>query len=313
MSGAAAALQRRRDVLAQGICLLCGLWALASLGYAQTTVLDAHGQSVMIRDTARVVAIGGTVTEIVYALGAGASLVGVDTSSTYPESATQLPQVGYQRRVSAEGVLSLQPSVVLATVEAGPPAALSQVQAAGVPILFVPAIATGAGAQAKIRLIAQVLGRVAQGELLIHQLNQELDEAQALVSRRQATPKVLFIYARGQGAMQVAGRATAAAAMITLAGGVNAIDAYTGYKPLTAEAVVTAAPDIIVLPARGLDSVGGVAGLLTVPGIALTPAGQHQRMIALDDLYLLGFGPRTGQAVRELASFLHTSAPRSGP
>ena len=122
-------------------------------------------------------------------------------------------------------------------------------------------------------LIAQAMGRVAQGERLIHQLNQEMDEVQALVSRRQATPKVLFIYARGQGAMQVAGRDTAAAAMIALAGGVSAIDAYTGYKPLTAEAVVTAAPDIIVLPARGLDSVGGVAGLLTVPGIALTPAG----------------------------------------
>jgi iron complex transport system substrate-binding protein len=260
-----------------------------------------------------VVAIGGTVTEIVYALGAGASLVGVDTSSTYPEPATQLPQVGYQRRLSAEGVLSLQPSVVLATIEAGPPAALSQLQSAGVPLLFVPATVTVAGAQAKIRLIAQALGRTTQGELLVQRLNQEMAETTTIVSRQPSTPKVLFIYARGQGTMQVAGRDTAAAAMITLAGGVNAIEAYEGYKPLTAEAVVTAAPDVIVLPARGLDSVGGVKGLLTIPGITLTPAGQQQRIVALDDLYLLGFGPRTGQAVRELASFLHTSLPRSGP
>jgi iron complex transport system substrate-binding protein len=186
-------------------------------------------------------------------------------------------------------------------------------QAASVPILFVPATATVAGAQAKIRLIAQALGRTTQGELLVQRLSQEMDETTTLVSRQLSTPKVLFIYARGQGTMQVAGRDTAAAAMITLAGGINAIEAYEGYKPLTAEAVVAAAPDVIVLPARGLDSVGGVKGLLTVPGIALTPAGQQRRIVALDDLYLLGFGPRTGRAVRGLASFLHASPSRGGP
>ena len=132
----------------------------------------------------------------------------------------------------------------------------------------------------------------------------------SLLQSARAQPKVLFLYARGQGALQVSGRGTAAEAMVTLAGGVSAVTGYEGYTPLTPEAAIAAAPDVLLMPARGLDSVGGIDGLLKAPGVALTPAGQERRIVAMDDLYLLGFGPRLGQAVRDLAVFLHPELER---
>lgn len=150
-------------------------------------------------------------TEIVYALGAGTRLVGVDTSSTYPESASRLPQVGYQRALSAEGVLSLSPSLVLASAEAGPPAALSQLRASHTTVLVVPAVYSIDGVRMKIRLIAQALGREAQGEALLAALDHDLAAALAIPRHGQSKPAVLCIYARGAGTLNVAGLDTSAA------------------------------------------------------------------------------------------------------
>jgi iron complex transport system substrate-binding protein len=180
-------------------------------------------------------------------------------------------------------------------------------------MLVVPSVSTVDGARTKLRLIAAALGRAAQGEQLLDALANELTEAMALQRQRQGHPKVLCIYARGTGTLHVAGLGTAAAAMIHLAGGRNAVTHYEGYKPLTAEAVVAAAPEVILIPARGLESVGGRDGLLTLPGMALTPAGRTRRVIAMDDLALLGFGPRLGQAVRELTTRFSNALPESGP
>jgi iron complex transport system substrate-binding protein len=273
--------------------------------WAQTTIIDADQQAIVIKESSRLVTVGGAITEIVYALGAGAKLVGVDTSSTYPEAATTLPRVGYQRLLSAEGVLSLNPFLILVSAEAGPPAAISQLRATGAAVLKVPVAYTVDGVQAKIRMVAQALDLERRGEELVQLLMQDIAEAKVMLHRIRSQPRVLFIYARSSGALQVSGFGTAADAMIRLAGGVNAVTGYEGYRPLTAEAVVAAAPDVILLPMRSLEILGGLDGLLTAPGLALTPAGEKRRIVAMDDLYLLGFGPRTGQAVRELASRLH--------
>lgn len=256
-------------------------------------------------DAARIVSVGGGVTEVVYALDFGNNVVGVDTSSVFPESATKLPQVGYQRQLSAEGVLSLKPTLVLATSDAGPPAALEQLRSAGVPVVSITADATVAGASARVRAVAQALGVPQRGEAVIQRLEADLAGARALTARVQSKPKVLFIYARGAGTLNVSGTATAADEMIRLAGADNAVTGYEGFKPFTAEAAVAAAADILLLPSRGLDSLGGPDGLLAVPGIAMTPAGRAKRIVTMDDLYLLGFGPRTGLAVQELAQQLH--------
>ncbi|WP_026369533.1 ABC transporter substrate-binding protein [Kallotenue papyrolyticum] len=258
-----------------------------------------------LSDTSRLVTIGGTVTEIAFALGAGEQVVAVDTSSTYPPAAAQRPKVGYQRQLAAEGVLALNPSAILISSEAGPPEAIEQLRSAGVPLISVPIEYSVAGAQQAIRSVAQALGRIEQGETLIAQMERELAEARQVMAGFSDRPRVLFLYARGPNTVNAAGRNTPAQAMIELAGGQNAITEFDGFKPLTPEAAAAAAPDVILMFESGLESLGGIEGLLQVPGIAQTPAGQQRRIVAMDGLYLLGFGPRLGAAVRDLAQALH--------
>lgn len=277
------------------LTLLLVAWVLCAL----------PAQSQPTADTSRIVTLGGSVTEIVYALGAGDQIVGVDASSVYPEAATQKSSVGYFRQLPAEGVLSLDPSLVLALEGTGPPTVLDQLRSAGVQAEEIPDAPTAESAKQKIRKIAELIGRTAQGDTLIQQMERDLAEARALRQEATSEPRVLFIYARGSGSMNVAGHGSSAEAMIELAGAQNAITGFEGYKPMTAEAVVSAAPDVLLLLTRGLDSVGGVDGLLEQPGIDLTPAGENRRVVAMDDLLLLGFGPRLGTAVKELTVKLH--------
>jgi iron complex transport system substrate-binding protein len=182
---------------------------------------------------------------------------------------------------------------------------LDQLRSAGVRVEVITDEPTVESAKEKIRQIAELIGRVDAGNALVEEMEQELAAARALREEATATPRVLFIYARGSGSMNVAGRGTTAEAMIELAGARNAITGFEGFKPMTAEAVVSAAPDVILVLTRGLDSVGGVDGLLEQPGISLTPAGENRRIVAMDDLLMLGFGPRLGTAVNELTIKLH--------
>lgn len=253
----------------------------------------------------RILPLGGSVTEIVYALDEGERVVGVDASSVYPEAATEKPDVGYYRQLSAEGVLSLDPDLILALEGTGPPAVLDQLRSADVRVETIADEPTVEGAKQKIRRIAELLGQADAGNELIAEMERQLAEARALREEADTTPRVLFIYARGSGTMNVAGSGTSAEAMIELAGAENALADVDGFKPLTAEAVVEAAPDVILMLTRGLDSVGGVDGVLEQPGIELTPAGENRRIVAMDDLLLLGFGPRLGTAVRTLTEQLH--------
>jgi iron complex transport system substrate-binding protein len=272
---------------------------------AAPVVEDAFGEPVTITDASRIIALGGPVTEIVFALGAGDQVVARDSSSSYPPEVNDLPDVGYQRRLSAEGVLALDPTLILATTEAGPPEAIQQLQDSGVTFLMVEAVDSPEGAFAKIRSFAQALDRVEEGEALIAQIRADLAEAQEIAASYEETPRVMFIYARGAGAVNVAGTDTGAEAMIELAGGESAVTDYEGYKPITAEAAVAAAPDVILLMDSGLESLGGNGGLMEVPGIAQTPAGEAGKIVAMDGLFLLNFGPRMGEAAKELAVQIH--------
>ena len=248
----------------------------------------------------RIVCVGGPVTEIVFALGGGDRVVGVDTSSNFPEAVEALPTVGYQRRLSAEGVLSLSPDLVIADAAAGPPEALEQIRSAGVRIYVVPENNTFKGAQEKIRYVASALGLGTAAEQVIRDLKEDIK-----VARRNMgdgpKPKVVFIYARGSGTLLISGHNTAANAIIDLAGGVNAISGYEGYKPLTAEAMVAAEPDLLLMMESGLEVFGGKEAVLNAPGVRQTPAGKDKRIVTMDGLYLLGFGPRLGKAVKELS------------
>lgn len=273
--------------------------ALSSMSIAAPiTIKDAEGQTVEITDTSRVITLGGSVTEIAFALGAGKNVVAADTSSYFPAAVNRLPKVGYQRRLSAEGLIALKPTLVIGTTSAGPATTIAQLRDAGVQVLILPDEHSPEGAKAKMSAIAKVFAKEVKGQALTAVLNRDLVKARSL--RLVNQPKVMFVYARGPQGAQISGSGTAANSMIKLAGGINAIQGVEGYKPLTAEAAVAAAPDVILMLGRGLDSVGGKGGLMKMPGIAQTPAAQNGRIVALDDLYLLGFGPRLGQAIQDL-------------
>jgi iron complex transport system substrate-binding protein len=248
----------------------------------------------------RIVTVGGAITETVFALGAGDEVVAVDTSSLYPDAAARVPKVGYQRTLSAEGILGLSPDLVIVSDEAGPPAALEQLRNAGVRVERMPAAKTVEEAAARIAAIGTALGRSA--EALADRVRRESASAIARASRE--GPRFLLIYARGAGTVMVGGGDTGGSAMVELAGGRNAVGTISGFKPLSPEILIAAAPEVIVIPSRGLATVGGEAGLLAIPGVADTPAGKQRRIVALDDLLLLGFGPRLPRAIDELASAL---------
>lgn len=252
----------------------------------------------------KIVAVGGAVTETIYALGAENQLVGTDTSSVYPEQAANLPQVGYQRLLSAEGVLSLKPDLVLTVPEAGPPAVLAQIESAGVKLIKVSGENTIEGAKAKIREISKAVEAEEKGLELIKKIDEDAEKARQCAENLKTKPRVLFIYSRGSGAPQVGGTDNATDEMIELAGGENAVRDFEGYKPLTPEALVAIQPDVILLPTRGLQSLGGIEAVLKLPGIIDTPAGKNRRIIDVDDLLLLSFSPRVGEGILELCGKL---------
>lgn len=254
----------------------------------------------------RIVSVGGALTETIYALGAQAELVGVDTTSLHPAAARALPSVGYARQLSAEGLLSLAPTLVVASDEAGPATVLRQLEAAGVPLHRLASEHGIEGSAARVEKLATLLGRAGPGAALATQLRQDATAARdrAAALHHAAPPRVLFVLAHSVSQLRVAGADTAANAMIQLAGARNALAGLQGYKPLNPEAALAAAPDWILATDQGLAAAGGIDGLLKAPGLAATPAGRARRVASLDALWLLGFGPRLPAAIDRLAQAL---------
>ncbi len=254
---------------------------------------------VVSAQTQRIVSADGSLTEIVFALGREALLVGVDTTSGFPVQATRLPQIGYKRNISAEGVLSLEPKVLIATQDSGPDNVLRQIEAAGVEVLRYSAEPSLNAVREKILLVAKLVDRQAQGEQLWQRIEQNV-----VVARRNFSPienrvRVLFVLSMASGSPVVSGTHTQAAEMIHLAGGVNAAVGFTGYKSMPIEAVIAAQPDIILMMDRTGDH-GSSKTLLQGPGFNMTPAGRAQRLVTMDGMKMLGFGPRIAEAISEL-------------
>lgn len=278
-----------------------GALALAAPMQVLAAVNDAARPVAKAR---RIVSVGGALTEIVYALEAQGELVGVDTTSLYPAVAQQLPQVGYARTLSAEGVLSLAPTQLIATEEAGPQAVLRQVRDAGVPVAVLSANNQFEGLLERVKQVGRITGRADPAARLAQALRQQWDGALARIRQRQRAPvRVLFILAHAPNQVMVGGHGTGADAMLAYAGAVNVMGGqggFAGYKPLTPEAVIAARPDIVLVTDQGLKASGGVDGILKLPGLAQTPAGRKQRIVSQEAMLLLGFGPRMPQALAEL-------------
>ena len=277
----------------------------AGRSFALAAGLAALISSASAEDKAsRIVSIGGSITEIVYALGEEDRLIARDQTSIYPDAAKKLPDVGYIRQLSPEGVLSVNPDLVIALEGYGPPEARQVIDAAGVPIAVIPEAYDGAGIVAKIEATAKALGAETKGEKLATKVQADLDAAADAAAAVETPAKVLFVLALRDGRIMAAGAHSHAQSIIEMAGAENALTGFDGYKPVTDEAVLAAAPDVILLMDRGINENHDTqdAALLALPAVSATPAGKNKALIRMDGQYLLGFGPRTAQAARDLAS-----------
>jgi iron complex transport system substrate-binding protein len=273
------------------------------------TFTDATGVESTITDVSRIVVINGELAEVVYALGLGGNVVAVDATATYPPEAQELPQYGFQFALSAEAILSFQPTLVIGRVGfAEPVEAIEQIRSAGVPVVMVDFDNTIETPGEKIRTLATVLGVPEAGEALATKVEQEIADASALVANVEEKPRVLFVLVRPeQGIQLVGGAGTPLDAMLPAAGAINAGTeaGVQGYQPLTPEALITASPDIMIFQQVGFESSGGAEGILQIPGVAETPAGQNQAFFAYDDLALLALGPRTAEIMRQMIADFH--------
>ncbi len=281
------------------------------------TFTDGTGTEVTVTDVSAIIPLNGDLAEVVAALGFEQNVVAVDVSATYPASFTQLPSIGYQLALNAEAILSFSPTLVLGRVGfVQPMEVVDQIRAAGVPVAMIDIednIETPAG---KVRLVAEALGVKDAGEALATTIEGQIAEAEAAVANVTEKPRVLFLLFRAeQGIQMVGGSDTPLDAILPAAGAINAgaEAGVQGYQPLTAEAVVAAAPDIIILQQHGFDSIGGEAGLLEIPGVAETPAGQNKKFFGYDDQQLLGLGPRTGELLHQLIADFHPELAAATP
>lgn len=268
---------------------------LAAAGVATWPAFSQSGT-----EPPRLITISGSITEVVYLLGAEAQLVGTDTTSLYPAAALKTPKVGYMRQLSAEGLLSLKPDAVIATTDSGPPVVLDQLRSAGVRLELVAASHTWGEVQRKVQAVGRASARQAQARVLQEQLDDEwiaLQGRVAAAGRRK--PRVLFVLSHSA-SPQVSGEKTAAHAVIGFAGGTNCVAGFNGYRPMTAEAMASAAPNVILTSTQSIEAHGGVERFWERPELSLTPAYKRRALITQDALLLLGFGPRLPTSVADL-------------
>ncbi|TKI06601.1 heme/hemin ABC transporter substrate-binding protein [Martelella alba] len=244
----------------------------------------------------RIITIGGDVTEIVFDLDNGQNVVARDSTSLQPTRVRNLPDIGYLRQLNTEGILSLRPTLVLASELAQPSMVLKQLENNGVKVVTVPGETSPEGILHKIAVVADALGAAEQGR----SLQQQVKQALAAIPSRPLPVKVLFILSHSGMSAMAAGRQTAADAAIKAAGLENAMSGYNHYQALSQEGVIASAPDLVVISRDGAAGLGGEDRVWQLPGLALTPAGRHHRLLLVDDMALLGFGPSTPQAIAQL-------------
>ena len=278
--------------------------AVAAMAWSLGTGIAGADTVERFADTSRIVSVGGPLTEIVYALGAEKMLVARDQTSTYPAAVEALPDVGYMRQLAPEGVLSVNPTGILLIQGSGPQDTLEVLKKASVPMVIVPENYTGESVIEKIEAVGKALGLEDKAKVLADSVAGDLQAAEKAAAAHEKRKRVLFVLNGAGGRLMASGTGTAADGMIKLAGGVNVNTEYPRYKQLTDEAIGKAAPDMILMMNTGGDGVGP-DDLLKNPAIASTPAGRAKNVVAMDALYLLGFGPRTGAAIRELSAKLY--------
>lgn len=258
--------------------------------------LKTSEEKTEVVNTDRIVSLNGAVTETLVALGMQSKIVGVDVTSDYPKDIKETAKdLGHNRSITAESIIALKPTVVFAVSKDLNPTVAEQIKKASIPLVVIEQEYSVEGTKNLIKEVGEKIG-AKDYQSLITKIDQETEALEPLENN----PKVLFIYARGTGTMMVAGKETPMDKMIALAGAKNAAEALVDFKPLTPEALLTTNPDVLLLFDSGLQSLGGVEGLLKVEGVAATNAGKNKKVITMNGALLSNFGPRVGEAIHEL-------------
>lgn len=253
-------------------------------------------------DASRITVAGGSITEIIYALEQDEKLVAVDITSNFPKQASELPSIGYVRALSAEGVLSLSPSLILGENDMGPAAVMEQLSRVGIDIKIIPEENTADGIIDKVSCVANILDMSDYDKnLVLNDLRHEVNDLYSIVKSNQSPKKVMFILGMESGSPTVGGKGTSADGFIKMTGGINVMNSFEGWKPVSTESIIEASPDFIIISNRGLSSFKTVEKLGQHPTLIFTPASKQNNIIALDGMAMLGFGPRTISSAKEVA------------
>jgi iron complex transport system substrate-binding protein len=255
----------------------------------------------------RIITAGSSSTEIVCVLGHCDHIVATDLTSKYPEQVQSLPSIGYRTGISAEGIISLKPDLVIFEEKYVKEEIIAQIKSTGIKTLVVDHEQNFESTQRRIRAIAAALNRNQEGEKLIQQIAADFAALEKKVNAAPGRPKVLCVYARGTGNMQVAGKNTSFG-LLSLAGVENAVAEMDGYKPLNAESLIQANPDYILFFTTGLESIGGIDGVLAITGVAQTNAGKKRQIISMEGTFLTNWGPRVAAAAEQLFYLTHPEA-----
>jgi iron complex transport system substrate-binding protein len=252
----------------------------------------------------RIITAGSAITETVCALGDCDKIIASDKTSLYPDNIQQLPSIGYRSSISAEGIISLKPTLIIAEKNYVEDAVLKQLSSTGIRLVVIDRKLTPSDTRKLIEQIGQALNRKQEAQKLINAIDAELAEVTALLKKVKSKPTVLCVFNRGTTSISSAGTDTFAD-ILPYAGGVNAIANSEGYKPLNTEALIAANPDYLLLASTGIQSIGGIEGVLKIPGVAQTTAGKKKQILSIDTLMLTNFGPRIGKAIKEITLLLH--------
>lgn len=281
-------------------------------GSATTTGAQVSGPTTANPLTERIIPLDGDIAEIVFALGMGDRVVATDLSATYPPSADALPQIGYQRALSAEPILAFEPTLLIGTDVAGPPAVLEELARVGVPVEIVTTPPGPTAPAAKVRAVADILGIADTGDELADDVQRAIDAATPAdpTSDPAADLRVAMLYVRGESTQLIFGAGSGIDWIIAATGATDVADSLgiVDTAEISAEALVAAAPDVLLVTEDGLASVGGVDGLVTLPAVAGTPAAARRAVLAYDAQLMLGNGPRTGEFLARLRADLNDLA-----
>lgn len=280
------------------------LTGCATSQISQTLSISENDVSAISVDAAssfsvqRVVVLANGVAEIMNSLNAKALIVGRDLSSS-EKALEDIPVVTSGHQVIPEKVIALKPDLVIIDASTGPKSAIDQIRSAGIRVEQTPESWNLADISLKVQAVANVIGAAQQGELL----NKAISSA-IVNSKLSSKPRIAFLYLRGTSSIYlIGGEGSGADSLISAIGGIDvgAAALPRPFNTLTAESLATLNPDVIIVMTKGLESVGGISGLLKLPGVAQTEAGKNQAVIDVDDSLLLSFGPRTPSLVQVLS------------